>query len=344
MDEKWYEDSDGNYVPDFIEVANGFDPEKNDCAPEECPGAAEGIDFYTQPRNALLILDSSGSMAADDGTGRTKMQAAKEALLRYSGVSPVLFETGFMVFGHEGDATEAGRPESCEAGGEVLSPIGEVDSSSFEETISRFEPAGWTPIEGALNEAGRAFSGKEGEINRVILVSDGIETCGGDPVAAAEGLRRSGIELTIDVVGFGVPDDETTEQLRDIATAGGGEYFDAKTGADLDRYFRQQAEALSETWDAFACELRNGFHDTICDQNQCNDATAFRIPDEQRKYEYDSPEYRALQDLSNRISAGLEERQRARDEASARANELFDQHQRLQEEYTSAFREVYGGA
>ena len=189
---------------------------------------------------ALLILDSSGSMAADDGTGtgRTKMQAAKDALLKYSGVSSVLFETGFMLFGHEGDTSEAGRPESCEAGGEVLSPIGEVDPASFEGTLSRFEPTGWTPIEGALDEAEGAFSGKEGEINRVILVSDGVETCGGDPVAAAERLHASGIELTIDVVGFGVPDDET-EQLKDVATAGGSEYFDARTGDDLDRYFRE---------------------------------------------------------------------------------------------------------
>ena len=181
LDEKWYQDSDGNYVPDFIEVGEGYDPAKDDCAPEECPGAAEGVDFYTQPRNALLILDSSGSMAADDGTGtgRTKMQAAKDALLKYSGVSSVLFETGFMVFGHEGDTSEAGRPESCEAGGEVLSPIGEVDPATFEGTLSRFEPTGWTPIEGALDEAEGAFSGKEDQINRVILVSDGVETCGG---------------------------------------------------------------------------------------------------------------------------------------------------------------------
>ena len=68
----------------------------------------------------------------------------------------------------------------------------------------------------------------------------------------------------------------------------------------------------------------------------------FAIPEEQRKYDYDSPEYRALQDLSERITAGFDERQKARDEASARANELFEQHQRLREEYTRAFREVYG--
>lgn len=279
-------------------------------------------------------------MAADAGNGKTKLEAAKGAILRYSGPSSVLFETGFAVYGHRGDDTESGKAESCSEGAELLSSIGEVEPGTFGQTLSRFEPTGWTPIEGALREAQEAFSGHEGEINRVVLVSDGIETCGGDPVTAAEELRRSGIGLTIDVVGFGVPDDEAA-QLRDIATVGGGEYFDARTGDDLDEYFRQQAEAKNQTFDAFTCELRNGFHDTLCDQNQCQDATVFRIPDEQKGLSIDDPKYRALQDLSERISEGLEERQKARDEANASTQELYDQWRRLDEEYQRVFDQVY---
>lgn len=341
LDAKWYQDSDGNYVPDFIEVANGFDPNRDDCAPEKCPGAAESIDFYTRPRNALLILDSSGSMAAGDGTGQTRMEAAKESILRYSEVSSVVYDTGFAVFGNTGDATKAGRAQSCADAAEVLLPLGEVNQDNFQDVVGQFQPTGWTPIEGALREAGETFSGHEGETNRVILVSDGIETCGGDPVSAAEELRRSGVAVTIDVVGFGVSDDDT-EQLRDIAAAGGGEYVDASTGADLDEYFQEQSEAMNKTFDAFTCELDNSTNDTICDQNQCNDATAFRIPEEQQKYEYGSPEYEALQDISDHISEGLEERQVARGEASERASQLQEQWSKMQTEYYRAFNEAYG--
>jgi Mg-chelatase subunit ChlD len=345
LDEQWYRDSDGNYVPDFVEVANGFDPKRNDCAPEQCPGSAQGssLEFLAQERNALLILDSSGSMATVDGSsaGQTKMEAAKEALLRYAGPSSVVYETGFAVFGHTGDSTRAGKAESCREAAEVLSPLGRVDPDTFGATLERFEPTGWTPIEGALRESEKAFAGKEGQENRIILVSDGIETCGGDPVAAAERLHRSGIEVTIDVVGFGVPDDEA-EQLRDIATAGGGEYHHARTGADLDEFFREQSEATSKTFDAFTCELRNGFHDTLCDQNQCNDATVFRIPEEQQKYEFGSPEYEALQDLSERITAGFERRQEARDRASTRADELYEEWTKLQAEYRRVLNQAYG--
>ena len=292
-------------------------------------------------RNALLLLDSSGSMAADAGGGRTKMEAAKDALLRYSGVSSVLFETGFAVYGHAGDSTAAGKATSCEQASELLLPLGAVDQAAFQGTLSRFRPTGWTPIEGALREAEAAFAGKEGAVNRVILVSDGIETCGGDPVAAAERLHRAGIALQIDVVGFGVPDD-AARQLRDIAAAGGGEYVDARTGADLDGYFRTQSEAIGQTWDAFTCELRNSTFDTICDQGQCNKATVFRIPEEQRRYDLDSPEHRALRELSRRISDGLERWQKARDEAADRAQELQQQHSALRDEYYRVFNATYG--
>ena len=68
----------------------------------------------------------------------------------------------------------------------------------------------------------------------------------------------------------------------------------------------------------------------------------FRIPDEQRKYEFGSPEYEALQDLSERITAGLEERRRARERASARANELYEEWSKLERDYRRAFEQAYG--
>lgn len=346
LDPKWYKDSDGNIVPDFIEReaddgAGDDNPYKDDCAPENCPAAAESVEFITRPRNALLILDSSGSMATEAGDGRTRMEAAKDSLSRYSRISSALFETGFAVYGHTGNATKSGKAESCRTGAETLLPLGELDPDTFGQTLDGFEPTGWTPIEGALREAEGAFAGKEGEVNRVVLVSDGIETCGGDPVEAARELNRSGIEVEVDVVGFGVPGEEAA-QLRQVALAGGGEYYDAQTGADLDGYFRKQSEALGQTWDAFTCQLRNSAFDSFCDAEQCQDATVFRIPEEQRKYDVNSPEYQALQELSDRITAGFEERERARREARAKADRLYEQWDGMSREYYRAYEEAYG--
>ena len=56
-------------------------------------------------------------------------------------------------------------------------------------------------------------------------MSDGIETCKGDPCAVAEALRNSASNLKIHVVGYGV-DAEARAQLQCVAQKGGGAYFD----------------------------------------------------------------------------------------------------------------------
>ena len=71
-------------MPNFIEVANGYESNRNDCAPERCGAAEEGADFLTQERNALLILDSTGSMAA--------RQQAREAAIRLEELQRRYFE------------------------------------------------------------------------------------------------------------------------------------------------------------------------------------------------------------------------------------------------------------
>src|SRR4030095_11044075 len=68
---------------------------------------------------------------------------------------------------------------------------------------------------------------KEGVI---VLVSDGKETCQGDPVIAARALAAKGI--TVHTVGF-VVDTAARGQLQAVARATGGTYFDAPVGPEL---------------------------------------------------------------------------------------------------------------
>ena len=64
--------------------------------------------------NVELILDSSGSMEGLIG-GETRMQIAKRVLKRVVSAIPVRegVNVGFRIYGHRGDNTAAGRPESC---------------------------------------------------------------------------------------------------------------------------------------------------------------------------------------------------------------------------------------
>ena len=63
-----------------------------------------------------------------------------------------------------------------------------------------------------------------------MLVSDGKETCQGDPVVAAKALAAKGI--TVHTVGF-IVDTAARGQLQAIARATGGTYFDAPVGPEL---------------------------------------------------------------------------------------------------------------
>jgi Tol biopolymer transport system component len=65
-----------------------------------------------------------------------------------------------------------------------------------------------------------------------VLISDGQETCGGDPCQVVRDLETAGIRFSLHVIGLNV-DDSTRAQLTCIAQAGGGVYQDANTSQEL---------------------------------------------------------------------------------------------------------------
>jgi hypothetical protein len=105
---------------------------------------------------------------------------------------------------------------------------------------------GATPITHTLREAITqelsAISGPKS----IILVSDGKETCDDDPCDVARLLARSGIDLKIDVIGFGVHDVATEQQLKCISAATLGQYTQAETYADLSRQLQNARAAIVE--------------------------------------------------------------------------------------------------
>jgi hypothetical protein len=289
LEPKWYVDGDGNFIPDFLEQELGYDATRNDCASEQCGDGGAGADLLTRERNTLLILDASGSMAGPAGGGETKIAAAKASLGRYIKMTPDLVRLGFMVYGHRGSNSESSKGESC-AGIDLLAPIGQVPRDQLGHLLDQFEATGWTPIAGALTRASEAFHGKEGAVNRIILISDGVETCDGDPVAVARHLHGRDLAVQIDVVGFDIESSAEAQQLGRIAEVTGGTYRDARTRADLDAYFNEQGKVLAQMFDAMTCEVKNAStRNWLCDQGMVNRALA-RIRELEYAVPYNSPE------------------------------------------------------
>jgi Ca-activated chloride channel family protein len=67
----------------------------------------------------------------------------------------------------------------------------------------------------------------------VILVSDGIETCSGDPCALAAELHASSVDFVTHVIGFDVADARDQAQLRCLAEGTGGRFIAAHDARSL---------------------------------------------------------------------------------------------------------------
>jgi len=175
------------------------------------------------PTNTLLILDASGSMWGQL-EGKTKVEIAKQALNRIVGDLPDGARVGLMLYGH--------RSKSDCADVELVVPLGPLDRPRLLAEIARINPKGMTPLTASIDRAVEALRSAEGETT-IVLVSDGKETCEGDPCAAARRAKEAGMLLVIDVIGFDVGDEERA-QLACIAEVTGGRYYPAKNASELE--------------------------------------------------------------------------------------------------------------
>ncbi|WP_201614600.1 vWA domain-containing protein [Gulosibacter hominis] len=178
-----------------------------------------------------LVMDSSGSMAEPTGGGKTRIDAAKDALNSLVDTAPEDTQLGLRVYGSS--ATAEGSEESCRDS-KLVVPIGTGNRDALRKEIDKYTPVGWTPISYALEQAGEDIgSPGENEEHTIVLVSDGEETCVPDPCPVADKLAAKGINLKINVVGLNV-DGKAREQLQCIADHGNGTYFDAENADELE--------------------------------------------------------------------------------------------------------------
>jgi Ca-activated chloride channel homolog len=167
--------------------------------------------------NVMFIFDASGSMKRSAGA-ESRIVAAKRAFSETLGAMPAGVRTGLIAYGHR-------RAKDC-SDIEVVSPIGADEARTQARMVEGFEALGETPIADAINRAGQAMQAFRGQSNSIVLVTDGIEECRGDPCAAAANLKSLGIDVKVHVVGFALGAGESSK-LQCVVEQTGGRYFDA---------------------------------------------------------------------------------------------------------------------
>jgi hypothetical protein len=190
------------------------------------PAVALAQSCNTADRSVLLILDASGSMNARLPNGEARIAVAQRAIKGVAGFIPAQAQLSLRMYG----AQSAARQKNCQDT-HLAVPFGAASAAGAAITanVDGAKAQGYTPIAYSLGQAANDFPADAKE-RVIVLVSDGKETCQGDPVVAAKALAAKGI--TVHTVGF-VVDTAARGQLQAIARATGGTYFDAPVGPEL---------------------------------------------------------------------------------------------------------------
>lgn len=174
-----------------------------------------------------VILDASGSML-QRMEGERRIEIARDALTRLVGeVIPEATPFALRVFGHR-------ETDSCRTDLEIpLSPLNRAGATGTIRGVQAMNLAR-TPIAASLRLVQEDLAGATGPI-LVVLISDGDETCDGDPMAAIDELRSAGVEVRVNVIGFAIDEHQLREQFESWARAGGGLYVEARNRPELQR-------------------------------------------------------------------------------------------------------------
>lgn len=148
----------------------------------------------------LFVLDASGSMAARFQT-TPRINLAKEILLKLADslVSLPNVEIALRVYGHQSDKYK----KDCEDS-KLEVPFFIGNYNLIASNLSRVYPRGSTPIAYSLLQSAGDFPPDPFARNIVILITDGLEACDGDPCEISLALQKRKIFLKPYIVGLGL--------------------------------------------------------------------------------------------------------------------------------------------
>ncbi|MFD2515044.1 VWA domain-containing protein [Pontibacter locisalis] len=187
-----------------------------------------------QPKTRILfLLDASGSMLAK-WENSDRMNVAKnllahlvDSLERYENL-----EVALRVYGHQ-----SGRERNDCKDTKLEVPFAEENSESIKKKLDQIVPRGNTPITYSLLQSAGDFPADKSR-NVIILITDGLESCGGDPCAVSLALQKKRIFLRPFIIGIGIAP-EFEQQLSCI-----GQYFNA---ADVKTFENVLTEIVTQT-------------------------------------------------------------------------------------------------
>jgi len=148
----------------------------------------------------LFVFDCSQSMNGlwesdrKINIARNFLNATIDSLSKVDNVQMAL-----RVYGHQSHVP----PQDCEDT-RLEIPFGPNNGASIKHKLRNISPKGTTPIANSLRYSAGDFPPCATCRNIIILITDGIEACDGDPCAVSDELQKKGITLKPFVIGIGL--------------------------------------------------------------------------------------------------------------------------------------------
>lgn len=200
------------------------------CLAAFCASAASAAD------RVIIVLDASGSMWGQID-GKPKLEIARQSLRSVLQSVPGEREIGLMAYGHR----DKGSCQDIE----LIVPPRAGSASAITSAADSMKFLGKTPLTDAVKQAAEALKYTEDKAT-VVLITDGLETCEGDPCALGRELEAAGVDFTVNVVGFGLTDAEG-KQVACLAENTGGKFIQASDEKSLQQALAETVSAPKQT-------------------------------------------------------------------------------------------------
>lgn len=215
-------------------IADGVKVTLNPPGPEVLSEVRSLWSEVRKPARVLMVLDVSGSMQADAGTGQSKLDLAKAAAVKALGQLTDTDEVGLWTF-----TTEMGTPSGIT---NELVPIGPLSSTRtpLTDSLKALIPQNGTPLYAAAKLAVTEMNAtaQPGYINAVVLLTDGKnEYTDTDLDGLTSQLAGSALENGVRVFSIAYGADADLDTLEQISEASRAAAYDARNASSIDKVF-----------------------------------------------------------------------------------------------------------
>lgn len=188
----------------------------------------------------LFVFDASQSMYGR-WQSDMKINIARNLLIKVldSLQSIKNLEVALRLYGHQYQFP----PQVCNDT-KLEVPFGKDNFIKIKNKLNSIIPKGTTPIAYSLEQAVNDFTPCTNCRNVVVLITDGIEECGGDPCQASQELQKGGIVLKPFIIGIGT---DFSKAFNCVGT-----YFDATSE---DRFSNALNVVVSRVLNPTTCQV-----------------------------------------------------------------------------------------